>query len=232
MEISYTDWDKVASLPIVDKVEIMAAVPRTMDSATRIWLARTQENPIPPLAWSQILDPSLDNSAKNLYVESYFTVCVFELRWVDHLSIPIGQTNEKIVKLSHESKVRSSYSTKLFIENVIEGGLSGGEQLKFNVKERLTTAYTVETLSEYSQTKSDSEQVTVSYKASPEDRTIVWWDLTKVIGLYRQSTENTVTLIGLGDYLTQTVAVTYDKNGIVAADSPTKPLVETTNKSN
>jgi hypothetical protein len=227
MDISYTDWDEVVSLPIVDKVEIMKVVPRTMDTTDRMWLARTRENPIPPLAWSQILDPSLDSSAKNRYVESYFTVCVFELRRVDELTIPSGQTNERVVKVSHDSQVRSSYSTKLFIENVIEGGVSGGEQLKFNVKERLTTSYSVEKLAEYTQTKSKSEQVTVAYKASPEDRTILWWDLTKVIALYRKSTENTVTLIGLGDYLTKTVAVTYDKNGVIAADSPAQPLVET-----
>ncbi|MDR1013649.1 MAG: hypothetical protein LBL86_01530 [Coriobacteriales bacterium] len=218
MDISYADWGTVEPLPIEDKVEVIANLPRKVTSETRLWLARTQEKPIPPSAWSQIRDPGLDASAKNRYVDSYFTVCVFELRQARTLSIPSGQSREKVVEVSHKSAVRSSYSTKLLIENVVEGGLSGGGKLNFNLKEQLTTSYSIETLTEYSQESSDLERVTVTYQSSTEDRTVQWWDLVKVIGLYRRSTEGTVSLVGLEDYLAKMVAVTYTNNGIMSAD--------------
>lgn len=217
------DWRIISAMPASETVDYMRLIPNQLTSQRRITIGRSDAIDIPRQAWSQIADPVItDESAKDLYVDSYFFTCVFELRGDNGLTLPAHQSQSKKVTISHSSTTRRTFESSFSIENTLsaEGKFSSSdEKTSFVVKDEIKTTYSIKDLQEYVTEDEKTQEIDVNYDTQPSDRTIVWWDFAEVIVLYRKSASGNVTLIGISDYFMNSVARTYGSNGSLQMNS-------------
>lgn len=209
----FDTWDLVKALPV--KQNVSYELPQTKGIQQQYILCRSEEKNLPRSVWNQIRDSKIrDDAARDNFVRRYFTVCVYELRQVESLTIPMMQEYSKTVTISHESLERKLYESNFLIENVLNASYSktspqstGGAG--YSVSEQLKTSYSIKNLSEYTDQNKFTQAISVTYKPTETDRCVVWWDAVKVLVVYREAVSGNVELVGIGDYLFDTLSKTY-----------------------
>lgn len=214
MEILY-DWDTVKNIPENENINLEKVIPKERTTKQQLMVGRTKTKDISRKYWGQIKDSEITNeSARDLHIKRYFSVCVFEIRQVKSFTVPKHEKVSTEINISHESFVRRSYESNFLIENIItaKGGYQQGEQASgyhWELGEQLKTSYSIKELGEYTEKSRKSEKITVERLEIDKDRDIIWWDIVKVVALYRESKKGKIKLLGVDDYLMDTLERTY-----------------------
>lgn len=204
------DWSNIEKLPVNDTVPLEDFIPeKNLISTDNRLLFRTQPIEIPQSQWSEITEAKLDNAAKQQVVTSYFTVCVYKLKKAHSLSIARNQERTDTVVITHQTTERTSETTQYALESLVQASV--GEEKKGSVGGQIKANYSVTSLKEYIDSKSRTTTETVTYRAENKDRVVVFWDLDKVIFIYRKNKDGSIVLAGLSDYYVASAQKTYDK---------------------
>lgn len=195
-------WTNVESLKVQNNIVVDDLIPKANEIKDEIIVARSEIQQFDKKNWKQLKDPKISSDyAKQNFVKSYFSTCIYLLKRTKSLSIASNQSYRKTIEISHMSSFRTMQTESLRLENVTEAGASGDG---FSVRNTLTVAYSIENLKEYI---SENRKVTteeVNYDSIDASRNIVFWDLVKIIAIYRKDLQNNVELIGFSDYFVET----------------------------
>lgn len=191
-----------------DDAPINDFVPAENTLGNRFIVGRSKEFNIPKKLWHFINDGKYqDELAKRYFVDGYFTVAAYEVRrFPESINIHANQSLTQTVEITHTSTVRRETETNFLLENTlsIEAKDDSG-----SISDTLRAEFNIRNLKEYCDSSTLVEKQEISYGADPRDRTLVWWDLVKVIALYRKRKDGEVELIGIDDYFMFTVPKTY-----------------------
>ena len=191
------------------------AIPKKNILANRLPVGRTEKAPVPTAMWNQIKDKKYPSAyAKKNFLNGYFTVSAYEIRLNRHIPIPANSTYEQEVEITNTSTVRRETSTDFQIENTITGGATGEA---FNLSNTLCIQYQMHSLNEYCDEAMKRVRETFNYSECDYDRTVVLWDLVKVVALYRVCKNDTIELVGIGDYYDCSAKKTYRTENVSKA---------------
>lgn len=204
------DWEKIKQLPVKKDVPLSDFVPESnLISTQNLLLFRTEPIEIPKSNWSEINEPKMDNVAKQQVVSEYFTACVYKLKRAYSLPIAKNQEYGQETVIEHKSTERSTETRQFALESLVQGTV--GEKKKTNVGGQIQANYSVTSLKEYISSHSTTTKEMVTYRAEDKDRVIAFWDLDKVILIYRKNKDGKIVLAGLSDYYFSSAKKTYYK---------------------
>jgi len=204
------NWAKVESLPVLANGEfsVEKAIPPTNTHKEEIIIGRTAQIIVPQGQWKQIKDSQFPGDyAKKAFVESYFTTAVYYLKRVGGLSLVANKSYRETIDISHTSSFRSSQTTSFRIENTIEATAAGDCG---SLRDMLTTTYSIDRMEEYYKENRTSDTKEVYYESTPYAREIVFFDLVKVVILYRKDKKGNIRLLAYDDFMVETYEKAYD----------------------
>lgn len=194
-------WNEVNKLKIVNPESVSPSrfVPAENILSQRKLLCRTEQTSIPKKYWDEIIDNARpDSYSKKNFVKDYFTMSAYEIRKNTSISISPNQSYNKHIEITNHSTIRRETQQEFQIENTIECGPSSQ---KFSFSQTLRTQYQISSLQEYCEETSKTTQKELDFPATDYGRTIVFWDFVKIIFIYRRNLNDTIQLVGIGDYL-------------------------------
>lgn len=201
------DWDTISLLPLkeLEDIDIRNEMPDIFKTYDKM-IGRTGEKEIEKAEWKLIRDRKFTDEYSQLnFVRRYFTVSVFRIRNNYSVNIPSNSTYTKDVTLSHRSTIRRETSTEFRMENSFT--LSG------DVGAELRTTYQIVNLEEYCDENEKTEVITTNYESMDVDRDVVFWDMDKILMLYREDINNNIELLGIDDYFVESSVKTYLAGG-------------------
>lgn len=207
----YRNWRSIENLPILGSTSIRTLLPKENIYQKDIPILRSEKFVIPRSRWAEIQDAQIpDSYAKASVVESYFCVCIYVLRRSGMLSVAAQQSVEKTKTIEHSSSLRNSLSQTERLDLALNGGGYGkAGSLMANVG----VAFELSNVTEYASEDRRSEMVDIRYDSCMDDRDIVFWDVAKVIVLYRtlknSEPEPLTRLVALDDFYYETYQKTY-----------------------
>jgi len=200
--MNFNEWNKIKSLPVIETVIIDDVLPEVNVIKEEILIGRTEINEFDKKMWKQIDDVKIASAAaKKNFVESYFSTCIYILKRIKNLPLATNQGYKASVTLSHESTYRKSTTESTKIENTLKTGVNVEG---FSVENSLTFAYGLEKLDEYIDVNKKETTEEVNYEPINEARNIVFWDLIKLIAIYRKDYKGNIELIRYGDFYVET----------------------------
>lgn len=205
--IDYKNCNDVLKLPVLKRIVIDNILPEINEIKEEIDIGRKDAFEIPQNMWKEIKDPQVPSErAKKQFVKSYFSVCVYILKRVENLSISANQSYEKSVELFHSSSLRQTSSSTFRIENVIEGTATGDIG---SLRECLTTSYEISKIEEYCNENTKRTTEAIRFEPFEKDRNVVFWDLSKIICIYRKDYKDKIGIVAYSDYFIESRKKTY-----------------------
>lgn len=196
----------------VDKIRIVAEdfvpdsfIPNVNIYKPEIIIGRTDYLQIPTGQWVQILD-GLDNYTRKNFIESYFSAAIYALKRNYSKTLVANQSYRENIELSHSSSYRNSKNQNFRIENVLSA--TGNAELG-SISETLSLSYGIDKMEEYFSENRKTTMEEVYYDSTPDERTIVFWDFTKIVLLYRTDTRGNTKLVAYNDFYVETYQKAY-----------------------
>ncbi len=206
---SLYDWKSMEKIPDNDEdAPINDFIPKQNCTANRMIVGRSKEFYIPKKMWHFIKDKIYtDDFSKQYFINNYFTVAAYEIRKrKTNVEIHSKQSLSKTVEISHNSEIRRETNEQFLLENTLEAGVkSEGASLVDTLK----IQYSITNIKEYCESSALIEKQEIHYEPDDRDRLAVWWDVVKVVALYRKRRNCICELVGLDDYYLFTVPKTY-----------------------
>lgn len=208
---TYRNWGDIEKLPLASQIPIRNLIPKTNVYQDELPVLRSEPLVIPPAQWNEIHDAALpDPYAKSSSVDSYFCVCVYVLRRVGMLSIAAQQSVEKSETIEHTSSLRESISSTERLDAALDGSSFSEAG---SVMAHIGASFELTTVSEYATEDRRTSVVDIRYEQSEYDRDVVFWDVAKVVVLYRKMKEGfkepLVRMAALDDFYFETYQKTY-----------------------
>lgn len=208
---AYRDWKTIEALPLASVTPIRKLLPKENVFQDDILACRSEKLMIPRNQWNQIHDPELpDDYAKVTALDAYFCACAYVLRRSGMLSIAAQQSIDKTEVIVHSSSMRKSITQTQRIDVAIDGNAFGESG---SLMAHVGAAFELSTVTDYATEDSKTTTVDVRYEQSENDRDVVFWDVAKVVLLYRvlkPSFEVPLTrMVALGDFYHETYQKTY-----------------------
>lgn len=205
------DWSGVRSLSTIAPKDVVIdnVIPKKNTLETRKAILRTDKESVPKKMWNQIKDAKfLDEYSKRYYVNDYFTAVIYEIRKNIIIPIAANQSYSKRHSITNESTIKHEVSKNMQIDNTISAESGENPSLSVNLRYQ----YQINDLKEYCNSATKTVEETFEYEATNVDRTIVLWDLAKVLVLYRVDKKGNTELLGIGDYYLGSYKKTYTSN--------------------
>lgn len=201
-------WQDVSKLNNSDDNFIIEDIlPENLTNNQEILIGKTKEIHIPKNQWSQIKDKQAQGDyAKKTFVDSYFTTSIYLLKRIKNLSLVGNKTYRETIDINHTSSFRNSQTTNLRIENTIE---ATGNADFGSLRDSLTVTYNIDRMEEYYTESRNSKTKEIYYESTPYTREIVFWDLIKIVALYRKDKKGNIELIAFNDFLVSSHEKTY-----------------------
>ncbi|WP_087064305.1 hypothetical protein [Intestinibacillus massiliensis] len=207
----YRDWAKIERLPLASETAIRSLLPEKNIFSNDILASRSEKLEIPRSQWNEIQDPKLpDAYAKQTAVDAYFSACVYVMRRSGMLSIAAQQSIDKTETILHTSSMRQSTTQTERLDTALDASkfTEGG-----SVMAHIGAAFELTTVTEYATEESRTSMVEIRYEQCENDRDVVFWDVAKVVVLYRvlkPGFETPLTsMVALGDFYHETYQKTY-----------------------
>lgn len=206
----YKDWSKINALNPMPKAAIRNLIPKENLETSEIILGRSELMEIPKAQWSQIGDKEMpDDYAKANFVDSYFCVCVHVLRRNQMIQIAANTSKHTQVTIEHSSAVHNSVKKTDRLETVLEakGTVKGVE-----LKAKIGNTFEISKENRYDIEDKRKTVEDINYDKVDYDREIVFWDLSKVVVLFRKlkSGSGSVKMVAMDDYYCDTYQKTYN----------------------
>lgn len=220
----YNEKSNLEQLKVDDDIVIYDILPQKNSTKNLYYISRCDFQDIDKKLWNLINDPVIkDDYARDVFVNKYFSTCVFELRKNETKTISANQSVNTSVTIAHKSVYRKTKETVNSIETTLGitrtatvAGPSQGDSVSTALSAQLKHTYSIKNFTEYIEESSQSTTVTVNFDKYSKDRTIVWWELVKVLAIYRENKNDSKTyLIGLSDYYVEDEAATYVKGQLL-----------------
>lgn len=204
------NWSKIESIQVFPNGEFIIedVMPKTNSPKEGILIGRTEQMEIPVGQWGQIKDLQIpDLYAKKAFVKSYFTTAIFFLKRVRNLSLVANKAFRETIDISHTSSFRNGQTTSLRIEDTIE---ATGTAEFGSLRNTLTTTYSIDKMEEYYDEDRTTDTKEVYYESTPYAREIVFFDLVKIVAIYRKDKKGNTKLMACDDFLVGTYEKAYD----------------------
>ena len=204
------DWSKVEALELMSETPIRNLLPKENLNICEIILGRSKPMEIPKAQWSQIRDKDVpDDYGKANFVESYFCVAIDVLHRNKVIQVDAGDAQEYEETIEHISAIHNTVKKTNSLDMALDvGGTVKGCELKAHIG----TKFEITKENKYDMEDKYKTVKKVSYKEKDYDREIVFWDLSRVVVLFRKSKEasGSVKMVALDDYYFETYQKTYN----------------------